>query len=231
MASFPKKPAYFSKTAATPVAAAPAPRPVVAAAPVTPPAPRVEVAPVAAPAPVAKAVAPAPRIEVAPVAVPAPVVKAVAPVAAAAPVVAAVKPVLAASAAEVSSVRETVRKATVTGVEQTRAAYERVKASAETVNATLESSFASTTKGVNEINAKAFDALRANSEAVFDLFKALLAVKSVNEAFSLQAEHGRKQFETVSAQTKEIAEMAQKLATQSVEPIKASLTKAFSASH
>ena len=127
----------------------------------------------------------------------------------------------------VASVQENVRVAAERGAEQNRAAYERVKTSAEEANASLESSFASASKVFGEINAKAFEALRANSVAAFDLFKALASVKSVNEAVALNSEHVRRQMEALGAQTKEMATLAQKLAADSAAPLKAGLAKAY----
>ena len=43
----------------------------------------------------------------------------------------------------------------------------------------------------------------------------------------LSTAHARKQFETVTAQTKELTALAQKVATETAEPIKDSVTKAF----
>ena len=39
--------------------------------------------------------------------------------------------------------------------------------------------------------------------------------------------HARKQFETLTANTKELAELSQRVATETVEPIKANATKLF----
>lgn len=133
--------------------------------------------------------------------------------------------------ANVATVQETVRKAAEQGIEQSRAAYERAKNAAEDANGTIEASFANASKGFSEISAKAFDALRANSEAVFELMKALTTVKSPSEAFNLHAEHARKQFDAVSAQTKEISALTQKLASESVAPLKAGFDKAMQAKH
>jgi hypothetical protein len=43
----------------------------------------------------------------------------------------------------------------------------------------------------------------------------------------LSSTHARKQFELATAQSKEFAALAQKVATESVEPIKESVAKAF----
>jgi hypothetical protein len=43
----------------------------------------------------------------------------------------------------------------------------------------------------------------------------------------LSTAHSRKQFEALTAQSKELAAIAQKVATESVEPVKESWGKAF----
>jgi hypothetical protein len=49
----------------------------------------------------------------------------------------------------------------------------------------------------------------------------------VQQAAELLTNHGRKQLETLQAQAKELAELGQKVATNAVEPIKNSASKAF----
>ena len=47
-----------------------------------------------------------------------------------------------------------------------------------------------------------------------------MTVKSLSEAVELSTAHARKQFEAVTAQTKELTALAQKVATETAEPIK-----------
>ena len=54
-----------------------------------------------------------------------------------------------------------------------------------------------------------------------------MTVKSYSDVVELSTAHARKQFETVTAQTKDLAALAQKVATETAEPIKGSVTKAF----
>jgi phasin len=132
------------------------------------------------------------------------------------------------ASAPVREIQENVRKATEKGVEDTRAAYARVKTAAEDATNSLELSYAAATKGIVALNTKALEAVRTNTEAAFDLAKALFGAKTVQEAITLQTEHARKSYETVAAQSKELAALAQKIAADSVEPLKASVAKAFS---
>jgi hypothetical protein len=54
-----------------------------------------------------------------------------------------------------------------------------------------------------------------------------MTVKSLSEMVELSTAHSRKQFETLTAQTKELAAIAQKVATETAEPVKESFGKVF----
>jgi phasin family protein len=54
-----------------------------------------------------------------------------------------------------------------------------------------------------------------------------MGVKSPSEFVELSAAHTRKQFEAMTAQTKELTELAQKVTTEIAEPLKAGVTKTF----
>ena len=71
------------------------------------------------------------------------------------------------------------------------------------------------------------EAARTNANATFDFVTELLSAKSFSEAVELSTTHARKQFETVSEQTKELAALAQKVATETTEPMKEGMNKAF----
>ena len=59
---------------------------------------------------------------------------------------------------------------------------------------------------------KVIEAARENTNAAFDFATRLMTVKSLSEVVELSTAHGRKQYETVTAQTKELAAIAQKIA-------------------
>jgi hypothetical protein len=52
-------------------------------------------------------------------------------------------------------------------------------------------------------------------------------VKSPAEALELWTTHARKQFETFTANTKALTELTQRVATETVEPIKANAARLF----
>jgi phasin len=121
------------------------------------------------------------------------------------------------------SIREFAEK----GVSQAREAYEKFKEAAQSGNETIEAVYSCATKGASDYTSKMLDIARANANANFDLAEKLIGVKSPSEAFALIASHTRTQFESLTSQTKELAELGQRVATDAVEPIKANASKVF----
>ena len=113
------------------------------------------------------------------------------------------------------------------GVAQAKEGYEKMKNAAEDATEMLEATYAKASKGYSAYGLKVIETARANSNATFDLFGEVLSAKSAAEVVELYTAFARSQFETVSAQAKELADHAQKVATETVEPIKEGFTSAF----
>lgn len=113
------------------------------------------------------------------------------------------------------------------GVSQAKENYEKMKAAAEEATDVLEETYATATKGASEYGLKVIEAARANTNAAFDFYSDLMAVKSLAEVVELSTAHARKQFDTFSAQAKELSAFAQKVAVDTAEPMKNGVTKAF----
>ncbi len=113
------------------------------------------------------------------------------------------------------------------GAGQARDNWERMKAVTEQATDVIEGSYAIASRGMADYGLKVIEAARANTNAAFDLAGELMAVKSVSEAVELSTAHARKQFEAMSVQTRELAAIAQKVATETSEPIKESVASAF----
>jgi phasin len=122
-------------------------------------------------------------------------------------------------------VPEQMRALAEKGVSQARDTYARFKDLAESHNSTIEAVFAVTSKGAGEYSAKVREMVKANTTATLDFAQELLAVKSPSEALELWTTAVRKQFEVLAAQAKELTELTQKVATESVEPIKTNASK------
>ena len=129
--------------------------------------------------------------------------------------------------ASITQVPEQMRAFAGKGVSQARDNYAKFKDAAETHNGTIEAVFTSATKGASAYNAKLIEFFKANTSSSLDFAQELFGVKSPSEALELWTTHTRKQLETMSAQAKELAELSQKVAAETVEPIKANASKLF----
>ena len=113
------------------------------------------------------------------------------------------------------------------GVSQARDSYAKFKDVAESHNSAIEAVFTTASKGASEYSAKLMEMMKSNTTASLDFAQELLGIKSPSEAMELWSSHAKKHFEAMSAQAKELAELAQKVATETVEPIKANASKLF----
>jgi phasin len=114
------------------------------------------------------------------------------------------------------------------GVAQAKDTYEKMKAAAEEATDVLETTYSTATKGAADYGLKVIETTRVNTNAAFDFYGELITAKSLSEVIELSSAHARKQFEALSAQTKELGALAQKVATETAEPIKSGMNKAFS---
>src|SRR6266481_5820070 len=112
-------------------------------------------------------------------------------------------------------------------VSQAKETYEKMKSAAEEATDVLEDTSAAATTGASDYGLKVSEAARANTNAAFDFATQLMTVKSLSEMVELSTAHTRKQFEALTAQSKELAAIAQKVATDSAEPVKESFGKVF----
>jgi phasin len=112
-------------------------------------------------------------------------------------------------------VPEQMRAFAEKGVSQARDSYAKFKDVAETHNGTIEYSH------------KLMEMMKANTTATLDFAQELVGAKSPSEAMELWTSHARKQFEALTAHGKELTELTQKIATETVEPIKANASKLF----
>jgi phasin len=124
-------------------------------------------------------------------------------------------------------VPEQVRAFAEKGVSQARDNYARFKDVAETHNSTIEAVFANASKGASEYSAKVMEIIKTNTTSSLDFAQELVGVKTPSAALELWTGHAKKQFEAFSAWSKELAELSQKVATETVEPIKANASKLF----
>jgi phasin len=110
------------------------------------------------------------------------------------------------------------------GIAQAKENYEKVKSAAEKATDTLETAYTTASTGCSGYGLKLIETARSNSNAAFDLYGQLLGAKSYSEVVEKTTAYMRTQFETMTAQAKDLTEHAQKVATDTAEPIKASIS-------
>jgi phasin len=124
-------------------------------------------------------------------------------------------------------VPEQMRALAEKGVSQARDSYARFKDVAESHNGTIEAVFTTASKGASEYSAKLMEMMKANTTTTLDFAQELLGSKSPSDALEVWTSHAKRQFETFTAQSKELAELSQKVAAETVEPIKVNASKLF----
>jgi phasin len=113
------------------------------------------------------------------------------------------------------------------GVTQAKDNWEKMKSATEEATDLLEDSYTKATKGAADYGLKLIETTRSNANAAFDFATELMTVKSFAELVELSTAHARKQFDAMNEQTKELTALAQKIASDSVEPLKTGVASAF----
>jgi phasin len=109
------------------------------------------------------------------------------------------------------------------GLTQAKGNYEKMKTAAEQATDVLEETYTTASAGCSGYGVKLIETARTNSNAAFTLYGELLTAKSYSEVVEKTTAYMRTQFETMTAQAKELTEHAQKVATDTAEPIKESI--------
>jgi phasin len=113
------------------------------------------------------------------------------------------------------------------GSAQAKEAFEKMNGVTVEATELIKNSYSTAVKGAQDYNTKVIEFAQANTEAALDFVQKLSGVKSPSDFIELSTDHSRKQFETLTEQTKELAALAQKVTLASVEPLKTGVTKAF----
>jgi phasin len=122
-----------------------------------------------------------------------------------------------------SEFRELAEKSTL----QAKENYDKLKNASEEVTGGFKDAYEAATKGTRDYGVRLIQAGRTNVNSAFDYAAELLSAKSPSEAIELSTAQLRKQFETLAEQSKELASLAQKIATETTEPIRKGVNKAF----
>ncbi len=122
-----------------------------------------------------------------------------------------------------AEVRDLAEKSTL----QARENYDKLKYATEDVTGGFKDAYETATKGTHDYGVRLIEAGRSNLNAAFDYATELLSAKSPSEAIELSTTQLRKQLEVLSEQSRELSTLAQKIATETAEPIREGVNKAL----
>ena len=96
------------------------------------------------------------------------------------------------------------------GTTQAKEAYEKMSAATTEAADLIKNSYSIVVKGAQDYNEKFIEFTQANTHAAFDFAQRLSDVKSPSAFVELSTEHARKQHETLTEQTKQLAALGQR---------------------
>jgi phasin len=111
------------------------------------------------------------------------------------------------------------------GAVRARENCEKMKAASGEIADILRETYSTNARGATDYGLKIIEISGANTTSAFDFLTNLMGTKSLSEIIQKSATQSRKNFEVVSAQNKELWDLAQKVATETAEPIKKSVTR------
>jgi phasin len=99
--------------------------------------------------------------------------------------------------------------------------YEKMSAAATEASSVIQNACSTAAQSAMDCNAKVIEFARTNSNAAFDYARELLAVKSPSDFLKVATENARKQYETLSEQSKELTALSKKVMTEMTGPLQA----------
>jgi phasin len=111
------------------------------------------------------------------------------------------------------------------GLARAREGCEKIKAASEEMTEALRETYSGNARGATDYGLKVIEISNTNAASAFDFLIELCGSKSATDVYTLSAAQTRKPFDTASDQNKELWVLAQKLATETGEPIRKHFTR------
>jgi phasin len=113
------------------------------------------------------------------------------------------------------------------GTTQAKETYEKMSAATTEAADVIKNSYSTAVKGLQDYNNKIIEFTQANTNAAFGFVQKMSGVKSPSEFLELWTEHARKQVETLTEQSKQLAALAQRVTRATAEPLKTGVANPF----
>jgi phasin len=122
---------------------------------------------------------------------------------------------------------EAFREMAEKGTTQAKETYDKIDAATTETANFIKNSYSTAVKGMQDYNNKIIEFTHANTNAAFDFVQRMSGVKSPSEFLELWTEHARKQVETLTEQSKQLAALTQKVTRTTAEPLKTGVSNPF----
>jgi phasin len=111
------------------------------------------------------------------------------------------------------------------GLARAREGCEKIKAASVDMAEALRETYSGNARSATDYGLKVIEISNFNTASAIDFFVQLLGSKSAADVVTLSAEQARKTYDSASAQSKDLWELTQKLATATGEPLKKHIAK------
>jgi phasin len=120
-----------------------------------------------------------------------------------------------------------MNNANLKGATQTKETYAKMSAANTEIADRVKESSSTALKGVQDYSNKFLEFAHANTNAAFDFAQRVSGTKSPSEFMEILTEHARTQTQTLTEQTKQLLELAQRVAVVGAKPLQEGVAKAF----
>lgn len=113
-----------------------------------------------------------------------------------------------------------------TGAEQARAVYARAHETSEQLRHAVTESTSAAARGLVQINGQVLDLMRAQSDALFSMWRSTVTAPSLSDAIKAQTSGARQTYEATASHLKGLAETTTRMMGDVAAPVQAALADA-----
>ena len=122
---------------------------------------------------------------------------------------------------------QAIREMAQNGITQAKETHEKMNAASTEAADLIKNSYSTAVKGMQDYNNKIIEFAHVNTNAAFAFLQKMSDVKAPSVFVELWTELARKQVETLTEQSKQLAALAQKGTLTTAEPLKTGVAEAF----
>ena len=110
---------------------------------------------------------------------------------------------------------------------RTQEGCEKIKAASQGLMEAVRETYSNSARSATDYGLKVIEISNANASSAIDFFARITSSKSMTDVFTTSVAEARRAFDAASGQNRQLWEHAQRLATQSGEPIRQHVARVF----